>query len=192
MTNDAIDLDTLVIRVRADTSGFMNGVNEIKREVEGPLADGIERAGGSIERALTRAAVSGKFGFQDLRKVAMSVLSDIAEAALKANFGGGGGGTGGGGAIASLIGAVGNIFGAPGRATGGPVSGGRPYMVGERGPELFVPAGAGRVEPQMRGRGGVNVTINVASPRDASPAVMTQTANQVARAVRQALARAEA
>ncbi|MBC7504286.1 MAG: tail tape measure protein [Sandarakinorhabdus sp.] len=190
MTNDGIDLDTLVVRVRADTSGFMSGINDIKREVDGPLASGIERAGGSIERALTRAALSGKFGFEDLRRVAVTALSDIAASALRANIGGGA--SAGGGLISSLVGAVGHLFGAPGRATGGPVSGGRPYMVGERGPELFVPAGAGRIETQGRGRGGVNVTINVASPRDASPAVMTQTANQVARAVRQALARADA
>ena len=190
MTSDPVDLDTLVVRVRADTSGFMNGINEIKREVDGPLADGIDRAGGSIARALTRAAVTGKFGFEDLRRVATSVLSDIAASALKANLGGGA--AAGSGVISSLIGAVGNLFGAPGRATGGPVSGGRPYLVGERGPELFVPAGAGRVETPGGGRAGVNVTINIASPRDASAAVMTQTANQVARAVRQALARAEA
>lgn len=186
MTSDAIDLETLVVRVRADTSSFMNGINDIKREVDGPLTAGIERAGGSIERALTRAAMSGKFGFEDLRRVATTVLADIAASALKANLGGAAPGSG---VISSLLGAVGNLFGAPGRATGGPVSGGRPYMVGERGPELFVPAGAGRVETGVRGRGGVNVTINVATPRDASPALMTQTANQMARAVRQSLAR---
>ena len=187
MSGDGVDLETLVVRVRADTSGFMAGINDIKREVDGPLADGIARAGGSIERALTRAAVSGKFGFEDLRRVALSALAEIAQGTLKANLGGGA--ASGGGLISSLIGAVGGLFGAPGRATGGPVSGGRPYMVGERGPELFVPASAWRVETQARGRGAVNVTINVATPRDASPAVMTQTANQVARAVRQALAR---
>lgn len=33
------------------------------------------------------------------------------------------------------------------RAAGGPVSGGRPYWVGEEGPELFVPKVAGRVVP---------------------------------------------
>ena len=188
MSSDGVDLETLVVRVRADTSGFMAGINDIKREVDGPLADGIARAGGSIERALTRAAVSGRFGFEDLRRVALSALAEIAQGALKANLGGGA--VSGGGVISSLIGAVGGLFGAPGRATGGPVSGGRPYMVGERGPELFVPASAGRVEAAgARGRGAVNVTINVATPRDASPAVMNQTANQVARAVRQALMR---
>ena len=189
MTGDGIDLETLVIRVRADTSGFMGGIDAIKREVDGPLADGFERAGGSIERALTRAAATGKIGFEDLRKVALSVLGDIAASALKTQFGGLGGG---GSLISSLASAVGSLFGAPGRATGGTVSGGRPYLVGERGPELFVPAAAGRVETGGAGRGAVNVTINLSAPRDASPAVMNQTANQVARAVRQALARADA
>jgi hypothetical protein len=33
----------------------------------------------------------------------------------------------------------------PGQANGGPVSGGQPYMVGERGPELFVPGQSGGV-----------------------------------------------
>ena len=192
MTGDGIDLETLVIRVRADTSGFMTGIDEIKREVDGPLADGFERAGSSIERALTRAATTGKFGFEDLRRVALSVLGDIAASALKTGFGSGGGNNGNTSLISSLATAVGSLFGAPGRATGGTVSGGRPYMVGERGPELFVPAAAGRIETAMPTRGAVNVTVNLATPRDASPAMMTQTANQVARAVRQALARADA
>ena len=190
MTGDGIDLETLVIRVRADTSGFLGGIDAIRREVDGPLADGFERAGGNIGRALTRAAATGKLGFEDLRKVALSVLGDIAASALQTQFGGVGSDSGS--LISSLASAVGSLFGAPGRATGGTVSGGRPYLVGERGPELFVPAAAGRIEAGGGGRSPVNVTINLAAPRDASPAVMNQTANQVARAVRQALARADA
>ena len=34
-----------------------------------------------------------------------------------------------------------------GKAWGGPVSSGRPYVVGEKGPEMFVPATAGRIVP---------------------------------------------
>nr|WP_310523988.1 tail tape measure protein [Polymorphobacter sp.] len=192
MTGDETDLDTLVIRVRADTSGFMAGVGDIRRELDGPLAQGVERAGGSIERALARAAVTGKFGFEDLRRVALTALADIAASAVRTDLGALFGG-GGGGVLGSLAGVVSGLFGAPGRATGGPVSGGRPYMVGERGPELFVPAGAGRIEANGRGaRGAVSVTVNVAAPREATPALMAQTGNQVARAVRQALARADA
>jgi hypothetical protein len=183
------DVDALVVRVRADTSGFMAGLGDIRRELDGPLLQGAERAGGGIERALARATVSGRLGFEDLRRVALRTLSDIAASAvrgdLSALFGGGGAGVLGG-AISGLLG------GAPGRATGGPVSAGRAYRVGERGPELFVPTAAGRVEAAgSGGRGPVHVTVNVAAPREATPAIMQQTGTQVARAVRRALMQVE-
>lgn len=38
-------------------------------------------------------------------------------------------------------------FNLPGRADGGPVSGNKPYMVGERGPELFIPSVSGSIVP---------------------------------------------
>lgn len=48
------------------------------------------------------------------------------------------------------------------RAAGGPVSSGQSYLVGEMGPELFVPAaGGGRIVPNDRLGGGTNITINV-------------------------------
>jgi NADH:ubiquinone oxidoreductase subunit E len=42
-----------------------------------------------------------------------------------------------------------NVIGASGggRAAGGPVTGGTPYMVGERGPEMFVPGQSGNIVP---------------------------------------------
>ena len=45
------------------------------------------------------------------------------------------------------------------RANGGPVSGGTPYVVGERGPELFVPSRNGTIVPNGAG-GGVTVIQN--------------------------------
>lgn len=54
------------------------------------------------------------------------------------------GGSSGGGLFGGLFSLLGNI-GA--RANGGPVSAGRPYLVGERGPELIVPRAAGMVIP---------------------------------------------
>lgn len=51
------------------------------------------------------------------------------------------------------------------KALGGPVQGKSPYLVGERGPELFIPNSNGSIIPnnQMGGGGGVvvNQTINV-------------------------------
>lgn len=46
------------------------------------------------------------------------------------------------------------------RANGGPVGAGRPYMVGERGPELFVPGAQGNIVPN-NAMGGANVVVNV-------------------------------
>lgn len=63
----------------------------------------------------------------------------------------------GGDLIGDAAGAIGGLF----RASGGPVSGGHPYIVGERGPELFVPNRSGTVVPngQFAAGGGLNLTM---------------------------------
>ena len=53
-----------------------------------------------------------------------------------------------GGAKALDLGGVANLL--PGRANGGPVSGKSPYIIGERGPELFVPSVSGSIVPNNR------------------------------------------
>jgi hypothetical protein len=45
------------------------------------------------------------------------------------------------------------------RALGGPVTGGQQYMVGERGPELFVPNQSGSIVPNNGLGGQINVTL---------------------------------
>lgn len=54
---------------------------------------------------------------------------------------------------------VASLFG--GRATGGMVYGGTPYIVGEAGPELFVPSGNGNIVPNHKMGNGSQTTINV-------------------------------
>jgi hypothetical protein len=52
-------------------------------------------------------------------------------------------------------------------ATGGLANANSPYIVGERGPELFVPSGNGRVIPNNKlGNGGGNIYINVSGAID--------------------------
>jgi hypothetical protein len=53
-------------------------------------------------------------------------------------------------------------FGGP-RALGGPVAAGSAYLVGEEGPELFMPGASGRIVPNGQTSGGtvVNQTINI-------------------------------
>lgn len=51
---------------------------------------------------------------------------------------------------------------AGGKAIGGPVQAGQPYMVGERGPEMFVPNQSGSIVPNDKmGGGGITVVNNV-------------------------------
>lgn len=185
------EIERLVVSVRADTNAFAGDVAAMKAELDGPLAKGAEQAGRSIENALGRAIRTGKFGFDDLKRVALAVLAEIATASLSVGAGATSGGLAGG--LLSLAGAVGGLFGLPGRATGGNVTGGSAYMVGERGPEIFVPTSSGRVET-MGGarRPSVNITVNVAAPSGGGRPEMVKTGQQVARAVRRALDRAEA
>jgi len=58
--------------------------------------------------------------------------------------------------------AIGNLIsGIAFRADGGPVSSGSPYIVGERGPELFVPKYSGSIVPNHAMGGGGGQTINM-------------------------------
>ena len=54
-----------------------------------------------------------------------------------------------------------NSFDIPKLADGGPVRGGRSYIVGERGPELFSPGVSGMITPNNALGGSVNVSVNV-------------------------------
>lgn len=180
------EIETLVVRVRADRQGLARDVEAMRGDMEGPLAAGAERAGRRIEQGLLRAVRTGKFGFEDLKRIALSVLDEIAASALKSAIGGIGGG--GGGLLNLGASLLGSALGAPGRATGGPVSPGRAYMVGERGPELFVPTASGQVLAHGGGSRDVRVSIAVnGRGGDSEPRLLARSARQVARAVRGAL-----
>lgn len=102
--------------------------------------------------------------------IAQRITQMIAERWIEQMFGeigSAGGGTTGGGWIAAIAG----LFSGA-RASGGPVFDGGSYLVGERGPELFVPRTSGTVVPagataQMMGGGGtVNQNFIVPGPVD--------------------------
>lgn len=101
-------------------------------------------------------------GFVDIlrRMVAEAAAAKVFEAL---GFGQGGGGSGGllGKLFGGLLGGAGGskvLFPMP-RALGGPVTAGAPYLVGERGPELFVPGVSGGIVPNNR-MGGTPIVIN--------------------------------
>jgi hypothetical protein len=84
-----------------------------------------------------------------LRQTVTDPLAEFASNIFKTGTGGGGIGGGIGSFFSSIFGGF--------RANGGPVSAGRAYVVGERGPELLIPGTAGTVVPNGAGGSIVNV-----------------------------------
>ncbi|RED16040.1 tail tape measure protein [Parasphingopyxis lamellibrachiae] len=190
------DFEDELIRVRADTQAFRHDVADMRRALSDGLGGAADMVGSRIERALLRAVRTGKLGFDDLKRTALAVMSDIARAAvstgLNSLFSGSGKGQSDG--LLALGTQLASAFlGAPGRATGGPVAPGRAYRIGEQGPELFVPSSSGRVEPVSAGRSAreVRVTINLNAPQGTEPEALTRSSRQIAQQVRRALQRSE-
>ncbi|AXB77829.1 hypothetical protein [Novosphingobium sp. P6W] len=185
------EIDSLLVEVRASTAGFTRDIAQMRGAVDGDLVSGFTRAGDALERGLSGAIRKGSLGFDDLKRTASSALDAIAGQAAQtlasAILGGGSGG--GGSGLLDLPGLLSGALGLPGRATGGNVSPGRGYMVGERGPEVFVPTSAGRIETGSGGAGrDVRVAINLNAPRGAgTPQSLQRSSRQMASAVRRAL-----
>lgn len=184
-------VETVMIGVRADTQSFAKDTAAMQDSLQKDLGTGADRAATLIENGLARAVQSGKLGFADLERTALSILSQIAGEAVKSGLASliGTSGVGPAGGGSGLLGA---LFGSPGRATGGPVAPGRPYMVGERGPELFVPTSAGSIAPAAAAPAReVRVAISIAAPAGTEPRALAQSSRQVARAVSRVLAQAD-
>ena len=126
----------------ARENDFSAGIKEsMKRYQESitPLKQGQQVADSvfqNMESALDKFVTTGKFSFQDF---ASSVVQDLIKIQLRAS-------------ATQLFNSVLGMFGfaLPGKAIGGPVSPGKPYMVGERGPELFMPSSAGTIVPNNK------------------------------------------
>lgn len=108
---------------------------------------------------------TGKFGWRDLLADILGQIASFLANRLVIDFlGVAGGGTGGKGTLDFL----GSLFGGF-RADGGPVTAGTPYVIGERGPEVFVPRTTGTVYPneslsdfgQTAAPRNINVTMNI-------------------------------
>ena len=100
--------------------------------------------GMSIKDGVVDAIQGAIDGTKSLQEVASNLLQNIAnkliDVAVNMALFGAMSGTGTGGGL------LGGLFGG-GKAAGGPVSSNSTYMVGEKGPELFVPSTAGTIIP---------------------------------------------
>ena len=118
----------------------------LKRELEklNSLYAGIAS---TIETGLVDAIEGAINGTKTLGDVARSVFTQIQRSLIQ--FG-----------VNAFLGGlpgIGGFF----RANGGPVGAGKSYMVGERGPEMFVPNTGGRIVPNSDMGSSTNVVVNV-------------------------------
>jgi len=108
-------------------------------DTAGQIKSNFENFTSGLEDAFVNFVQTGKLSFKSL---ANSILADLARIAFKK--------------------AVLGMAGLFGFAAGGSVMGGTPIIVGERGPELFVPSSAGKIVPNnvlngsAAGQGAVN------------------------------------
>ncbi|PLR25156.1 phage tail tape measure protein [Caulobacter zeae] len=129
----------------AEAADALAGLEAPARAAARSIEDAFAQAGETLARSLARAAADGELS-----------LAELARAVLGAVSGGRGSGLG-----EALSAAMAGVFSGA-RAEGGPVTGGGAYLVGERGPEVFRPAGAGTIEPVGGSGGGISVTVQVA------------------------------
>lgn len=121
----------------------------------------------TAEDAFVQFTTTGKISFKSM---AASILSDLARIAAKKAIAGlvnmainAWNGPSSGSSGSSSAGGFGYDYGplAGARATGGSVLGNSAYLVGERGPEIFRPTGAGSITPNSSIGGAGSITINM-------------------------------
>jgi len=107
----------------------------------------------TIRDGLTEAIMGAIEGTKTLGEVASSVFKQIGRALIQYGISAG---------LSGMFPWMAPALGFGTRAAGGPVGKDKPYLVGERGPEMFVPNSSGRVVPNNQiGGGGTSIVVNV-------------------------------
>ncbi len=164
MTEPNLDM----VNLEADLAAASAAMDDFARGAAKRAADDVgasfERAGERIAHALGRAAADGETAFKQMARV---ILEELARLAFDRIF------------TASAEKAP--FFGA--KAQGGSVIAGGAYLVGERGPEIFVPREAGEIAASAAGAVSVHFHLGAGADVNAVARNQGQIAAAIARAV---------
>ena len=167
--NDAIDtptVDNLIIPALKGTKEALDqafgsqmttkldNFNKSLKSVGEATADAVISGIKKMEDSLVEFAATGKLAFKDL---ANSIIKDMIRIAIQQSF------------TKPFGDFLGGLFKGPSnspvvagqKAMGGPVMGGKSYLVGERGMELFTPNSSGYITPNHQLGGNTSVVVNV-------------------------------
>jgi len=166
LTDDQLKAElqaTIALHDQENATAAINRANEQRRKDENDMAKKLkeqqntiteldriyESIGQSISTGVVDALSAAVDGTKALADVAADTLRNIANILLQ--FG-----------VNTALGGIPGMsaFFGGGKAKGGTVTGGRSYMVGEKGPELFTPGRTGSIAPSGS-FGGANVVVNV-------------------------------
>lgn len=134
--------------------GLAQAAEALNAFAAGPVLDATEtieaavtKSFDAVARTIARAAESGKLSMDQL---VSAILADFERIAVSQFI------------VKPIEGLVeslaGSVFGG-GLASGGPVNAGETYLVGEEGPELFTPRGAGTIVPNAALRPSIVVNV---------------------------------
>ena len=161
----AVSQQEIAAAVEQATAAYQKARDEAKSTGDTIL----ESVAGQFDNALNSLVNFANTGKASIGEFAASAVADLQRVFLKlllvksleglaGAFGGAGGG-GLGGIFGSLAGLIGGA-----RAEGGPVSPGKVFLVGEKGPELFVPPTRGNIlanDALENGAGAARTPVNV-------------------------------
>ena len=186
MTSEEFEIEKQIAEMKEE--GEIKDEDEIRRklqkiqllEKERKLAEQTAAAFDRMAQSIATDIADGIQGMirgtSTLGDMLNNVLNKLIDAAFNmALFGNMQGTLGGGGLFGSILGGLGSIFsGGPKdiatpilptpiavAANGGFIPGGKPSLVGEKGPELFTPAKGGFVTPNHALGGSTNIVVNV-------------------------------
>ena len=142
-------------------SEALQGLKDAAERVQEGLGDAAVRGVKSLEDALVDFAMGTASAKDAFKSMARSIISDLIRIQIQQNITS---------KISSFMTDVFASFGGGGaapqaKAIGGSVRANTPYMVGERGAEMFVPNSSGTIIPNNKMGGGVTVnqTINLSA-----------------------------
>tara|TARA_B100001094_G_scaffold13122_2_gene11505 strand:- start:3196 stop:5175 length:1980 start_codon:yes stop_codon:yes gene_type:complete len=121
-------------------------LNESTKDIK----SNFEKIGESIASGVSDNLVAAIQGTKSLGDAAKSILNDLSSSLIRLG-------------VNTILGGIPGFGGLLGFASGGNPPVGKPSIVGEKGPELFVPKRSGTIIPndKLGGGGSTNISVNV-------------------------------
>jgi len=186
------EVDRIYVSLGADLSGLQSGLRQAARDLEtafnGPVGNAtnvldaaVQSTFSNLSQSLTGAAETGKISFTAMVD---SILGDLQRLAvnrfIKQPLGN---------IVSGLVDGLFSFGG--GRAGGGAVSPRQSYLVGERGPELFVPNVSGRIQTTATAAPAAPIVVNFNFPPGADAASFQRAEGQISAMIARAASRGQ-